>query len=87
MNSKYLVKVNQAFKVVLNEKAKPTGFTWGNIMTIWIILPVTVSVILMIYTETPIMCKPYLIFVPSIVITMFVIFTRNSVWLKKDFKI
>lgn len=87
MNSKYLVKLNQAFKVVLNEKAKPTGFTWGNIMSVWAILPITVCLTLMIYTETPIMGKPYLLFVPSAVVSMFVIFTRNSVWSNKDLKI
>ena len=87
MNSKYLVELNQAFKVVLNEKAKPTGFTWGNIMSVWAILPITVCLTLMIYTETPIMGKPYLLFLPSVGVSMFVILTRNFFWLKKDVKI
>lgn len=87
MKDNFKVKLKAGIKSVLNEEVKPTGFTWGNIMSVWAILPITVCLTLMIYTETPIMGKPYLLFLPSVGVSMFVILTRNSVWLKKDFKI
>lgn len=87
MKDNFKVKLKAGIKSVLNEEVKPTGFTWGNIMTIWFILPITVCATLMIYTETSIQGKPYLLFVPSAVVSMFVIFTRNSMWLNKDFKL
>ena len=81
------ITLKSAIRAFLNEKAKPTGFTWGNIMSVWAILPITVCLTLMIYTETPIMGKPYLLFLPSVGVSMFVILTRNFFWLKKDVKI
>lgn len=87
MEDNVKVKLKAGIKSVLNEEVKPTGFTWGNIMSVWAILPITVCLTLMIYTETPIMGKPYLLFLPSVGVSMFVILTRNAVWLKKDFNI
>ena len=82
------ITLKSAIRAFLNEEVQfPTGFTWRNLLSVWAILPITVCVTLMIYTETPIMGKPYLLFVPSAVVSMFVIFTQNSKWLNKDFNL
>ena len=82
------ITLKSAIRAFLNEEVPfPTGFTWRNLLAVWTILPITVCLTLMIYTETPIMGKPYLLFLPSVGVSMFVILTRNSLWLKKDFKI
>lgn len=82
------ITLKSAIRAFLNEEVQfPTGFTWRNLLAVWAILPITVCLTLMIYTETPIMGKPYILFLPSVGVSMFVILTRNSLWLKKDFKL
>lgn len=86
MKNDCLKRFRSAIRMVMEEEAAATGFTWGQVAAVWVCLPITVCVTMMLYTSAPISGKPYLLLMPSAGVTVFALMARKYKWFHKDFR-
>lgn len=85
MKNDFLKRLWSASRMGLDEETAATGFTWGQVAVVWGCLPLIVCMTLMLYTAAPITGKPYLLFFPSVAVTLFAVLARKCKWFHKDF--